>query len=393
MSIFRTGLGILLVLLVVVVLTGGACGPKATPPPTLPPPMPSGNQPPAISSLTAAKMQMYPSGNTEIQCIAQDADGDQLDFKWACTGGSFSGAGPNVIWQAPSKYGTYDIKVTVEDRKGGSAQASLTITVGANQSPVISSLTANPSGILYGGSTTLTCIASDPDGDIVRYSWSASEGSITGVGNKVTWIAPNKGGNFNITVILSDGKGGETKGNVMVAVAAAVRTVTLTPVAEETGTVGSDGDKDNSRTLAGDDGDNIGYCAFWSFDVWSVAGKNIQNANLKFTTRQIAGDPFPATTGLGGLRLWKVTYGDKLPKAYYTGGPLQHSTLLASPPTVVDVTPEIALIAEKAITRFQVEALFYKVTNGNSVAEWIEWSEVVLEITYSEGMTLPKEFR
>ncbi len=65
----------------------------------------------------------------------------------------------------------------------------------------------------------LTCIASDPDGDVVRYSWSASEGSITGVGNKVTWIAPNKGGSFNITVIVSDGKGGETRGNVMVTVA------------------------------------------------------------------------------------------------------------------------------------------------------------------------------
>ena len=68
-------------------------------------------------------------------CIASDADGDQLDFNWACTGGNFSGAGPSVIWKAPPNYGTYTIKVTVEDRKGGTAQGSLTITVGANQSP------------------------------------------------------------------------------------------------------------------------------------------------------------------------------------------------------------------------------------------------------------------
>jgi hypothetical protein len=393
MSIFRTGLGILLVLLVVVALSGGACGPKAPPPPTLPP-VPTGNQPPVVSSLTAAKMQLYPSGTTEIQCIAQDANGDQLDFRWAATGGSFSGAGPTVIWQAPSAYGTYTITVTADDRKGGSAQASLTITVGANQSPVISSLTASQSGILTGGSTTLTCIASDPDGDIVRYSWSASEGNITGVGNKVTWVAPNKGGNFNITVILSDGKGGETRGNVMVSVGTAQRTITITPVAQETGTVGSDGDKDNSRTMAGDDGDNIGYHAYWSYDTWSLQGTNIQNAKLKFTTRQIAGDPFPATTGLKGLYLFKVTYGGTLPNFAYSGSKLQNAALMQSPPTVVDVTPEIALIAEKAINRFQVEALFQMVTNGNSVAEWIEWSEVVLEVTFSEGgMTLPKEFR
>jgi hypothetical protein len=383
MNISKSGFGIVLVMLAVVAMLGGACGPREAPPPPVAPPTPSGNQPPVISSLVAEKMQLYPSGNTEIQCIAQDADGDQLDFTWACTGGGFSGAGPIVIWKAPPNYGTYTITATVEDRKGGSAQASLTITVGANQSPVISSLVASQSGILYGGSTTLTCIATDPDGDVVRYSWSASEGSITGVGNKVTWIAPNKGGNYNITVIVSDGKGGETKGNVMVTASAAVRTVTITPVAQETGTVSKD-DKDNSRTMAGDDDKDRGYCAFWSYDVWSLAGKNIQSASLKFTNRAIAGNPFPSTTGLGGLRLWKVTYGDELPGFQYTGSNLRNVPLLTSPPTVVDVTQEIANVAAAAVTRFQVEALFMRGTNGNHVAEFIEWSEVVLEVTYSE---------
>jgi hypothetical protein len=384
MNISKSGFGIVLVMLAVVAMLGGACGPREAPPPPVAPPTPSGNQPPVISSLVAEKMQLYPSGNTEIQCIAQDADGDQLDFKWACTGGEFSGAGPIVIWKAPPNYGTYTIKATVEDRKGGSAEASLTITVGANQSPQISSLTGSPSGILYGGSTTLTCIATDPDGDVVRYSWSASEGSITGVGNKVTWIAPNKGGNFNVTVIVSDGKGGETRGDVMVTVSAAVRTVTITPVAQETGTVSSDGDRDNSRTLAGDNDKDIGYCAFWSYDIWSLAGKNIQSASLKFTTRAIAGDPFPSTTGLGGLRMWKVTYGDKLPKFAYTGSNLINVPLQTRQTIALDVTQDVANVAAAAVTRFQVEALFNKVTNGNHVAEFIEWSEVVLEVTYSE---------
>lgn len=383
MKVFRNAFGVFLVVLAVVAMLGGACGPKEAPPPVTPP-TPSGNQPPVISSLLAENMQLYPSGNTQIQCIAQDADGDQLDFKWQCTGGSFSGAGPVVIWQAPGAYGTYTITVTVEDRKGGSAQASLPMTVGANQPPIISSFNASQAGILFGGSTTLTCIATDPDGDVVRYSWEPSEGSITGVGSKVTWVAPNKGGNYNIIVIVSDGKGGETKGSIMVTVSAAVRTITITPVAQETGRVRSDGDRDTSRTMAGDDEKNLGYCAFWSFDIWSIAGKNIQNANLKFTTRNIANNPFPATTGLGGLWLWKVTYGDELPKFHYTGSKLNHSPLLYQPPTVVDVTPEIALLAEKAGTRFQVEALFTKVTNGNAVSEWIEWSDAVLEITYSD---------
>src|SRR4030066_274199 len=257
MKIFRGAFGMVLVALAIVAMLGVACG-QQPPPPVTPPPTPSGNQPPVIQSLLAQDVQLYPSGNTEIQCMAQDADGDKLDFKWACTGGNFSGAGAIVIWQAPPNYGVYTITVTVEDRKGGSAQASLPVTVGANQSPAISELIANPSGILYGGSTTLTCMATDPDGDVVHYSWSASEGSITGVGNRVTWVAPNKGGNYNITVVVSDGKGGESRSDVMVTVSAAVRSTILTSVAEETGTVDSGGDKDNSRTTAGVDDKDIG---------------------------------------------------------------------------------------------------------------------------------------
>jgi hypothetical protein len=378
----RSAFGIVLVALAIVVMVGAACAREATPPPT--PPTPSGNQPPVISSLVAQNQQLYPSGNTEIQCIAQDADGDQLNFTWAATGGDFSGAGPIIIWKAPPNYGTYTITVTVDDGKGGSMQSSLPITVSANQSPIISSLSPSPSSILYGGSAVLTCIASDPDGDVVRYSWSASEGSITGVGNKVTWIAPNKGGSFNITVIVSDGKGGETRGNVMVTVATTVSTVTFSPVTQETGTVDSGGDKDNSRTLAGDDDKDIGYHAYWSYDVFSLAGKSIQNATLRLSTRSVVGDPFSSVTGLAGLRFWKVTYGDKLPSFAYSGSNLIKVIVQTSAPASIDVTQEIANVAAAASTRFQVEALFLKTTNGNHVAEFIEWSDAVLEVTYSE---------
>jgi len=382
MSVFRSSFTIVLVMLAVVAMLGGACGPREVSPTPL---TPNGNQPPVISSLTAAQTTVYPSGNVEIRCAASDADGDQVDFKWTCTGGSFSGGGPSVIWKAPSNYGTYNIKVTVEDGKGGSEQGELEITVGPNQSPVISSLVANPSGVLYGGSTTIRCIATDPDGDVVRYSWSASGGDISGVGDTVTWVAPDKGGNFNVTVILSDGKGGETTGNIMVTVAADARTVTITPVAEETGTVRSDGATDNSRTWAGDDEKDRGHCAFWSFDVWSLQGKKIQHASLKFPNPRIGGNPFSSTTGLGGLRFWKVRYGDELPGFHYTGSNLINVPVQTTPPIVLDITQEIANVAAAAVTRFQVEALFNnKVTDGDHVAEFIEWSEVVLEVTYSE---------
>jgi hypothetical protein len=381
-NIFKSGFGIVLVILIVVVMVGVACGPKETLPP---PPTPGGNQPPVIFSLEAESMQVYPSSNTEIKCTAQDADGDQINFKWACTGGELSGVGPTITWKAPTAYGTYTITVTVEDGKGGSAQASLPITVGANQAPVISSLAANPSGVLYGGTTTITCVATDPDGDSIDYGWSASEGDISGVGNVVTWVAPEKGGDFDVTVIVSDGKGGETTGNLRISVAAASRTVTIRPVAQETGSARSDGTTDNSRTLAGDDDKDRGYCAFWSFDVWSLQKKKIQHASLKFPNPIVAGNPFSSTTGLGGLRFWKVNYGNELPSFQYTGSNLINVSVQLTPPTELDITQEIVHVAAAAATRFQVEALFNKGYNSNHVAEFIEWPEgVVLEVTYSD---------
>jgi len=218
----------------------------------------------------------------------------------------------------------------------------------------------------------------------VDYSWSASDGDVSGVGDTVTWVAPKKAGNFKITVIVSDGKGGETEGVVIVPVSAAVGTVIITPVAKETGTVRSDGATDYSRTLAGDDEQDRGYCAFWSYDVWSLAEKKIHSASLKFTTKSVAGSPFPSTTGLGGLRLWKVTYADELPKFQYTGTNLRDVPLLNSPPSVIDVTQEVTNVTAASVARFQVEALFTKGTNGNQIAQFIEWSDVVLEVNYSE---------
>ena len=375
----RSAFGMFLIVMAVAAMLGGACAREATPPTP-----PTGNQPPVISSLVAQSQQLYPSGNTEITCTAQDADGDQLNFTWTATGGDFSGVGPSITWKAPPNYGTYTITVTVDDGKGGSMQRTLDMTVSANQAPQISSLDANPSGVLYGGSTLLTCIASDPDGDVVRYSWTASEGSITGVGNKVTWIAPSKGGSYTITVIVSDGKGGETRGEVPVTVATSSNTVIIPPVAQETGSVRSDGDRDYSVTKAGDDSNDKGYRACWSYDVFSLAGKDIQNATLRLTTKYVVGDPFSSVTGLAGLRFWKVSYGNELPSPTYTGSNLIKVPLQSKAPTAIDVTQEIANVAAGGLTKFQVEALFMKVTNGNHVAEFIEWSDVVLEVTFAE---------
>jgi hypothetical protein len=290
-----------------------------------------------------------------------------------------------------SGFGVVLVMLVVVTMLGGACGPQEAAPPSANQPPMISSLAADPSGIVSGGSTTITCIATDPDGDAISYSWSASEGSITGGGNKVTWVAPKKDGSFNIAVIVRDGKGGETTGNVTVTVSAptvppATKTVTLTPIAKETWTARIDGTTDNSRTWAGDDEKDRGYRAFWSFDASNLAGKKIQNATLKFPTPIIGGNPFDPTEGLGGLRFWKAQYGTDMPVFSSVGTNLVNTNLMFTPPTELDVTLEVGYVADATSPRFQVEALFINmVTNGNHRADFIEWpAGVVLEVTYSE---------
>jgi len=91
----------------------------------------------------------------------------------------------------------------------------------SNQSPIISSLTANPTSVSTDGNSTITCSASDPDGDTLTYSWNKTGGTVSGSGSSVTWTAPSSEGTYTITCTISDGNGGTDQKSVNVTVSAA----------------------------------------------------------------------------------------------------------------------------------------------------------------------------
>lgn len=91
---------------------------------------------------------------------------------------------------------------------------------GGNNPPTISSLTANPTSVSTGAVSTITCTASDPDGDTLSYSWTKTGGTISGSGSSVTWTATASSGTYTITSTVSDGKGGSDTENVNVTVTA-----------------------------------------------------------------------------------------------------------------------------------------------------------------------------
>jgi len=81
-------------------------------------------------------------------------------------------------------------------------------TLLANHLPAIASLTA-PERVVPSESCEIVCNATDSDGGELSYNWSASAGELNGEGATVTWIAPDSVGSYNITVTVTDGRGGD----------------------------------------------------------------------------------------------------------------------------------------------------------------------------------------
>ena len=60
-----------------------------------------------------------------------------------------------------------------------------------------------------GKENTLLCAARDPDGNQLTYVWTAENGTIKGDGQKVIWLPPGTTGDYEISVKVNNGKGGE----------------------------------------------------------------------------------------------------------------------------------------------------------------------------------------
>ena len=177
------------------------------------------NHRPAITSLEAEPKIVLPRGSCQIAYNASDPDGDELSYNWSANGGEITEGGATVTWTAPYFQGSYNITLTVTDGRGGEDTDYVIITVRANNSPTITSLIADADWTLPSGSLQVTCDASDRDGDELNYEWTATGGDISGTGTVVNWTAPQELGTCNVTVVVTDGYGGEDTWSVILSVA------------------------------------------------------------------------------------------------------------------------------------------------------------------------------
>jgi outer membrane protein OmpA-like peptidoglycan-associated protein len=185
------------------------------------PPAPVNHPPVAACTASPTSVFAGSSDTVAIHVDASDPDNDPLTYSYTATGGSVDGSGPDARWNAGNATpGGYTVTVAVSDGKGGTASCAADIKVEPRPNrPPTASLSVERSPILPGEHTGITCTGTDPDGDPLKYSYSASGGQITGTDSNATFDATGlAAGTYTVKCTVDDGRGGtaEASGNVEV---------------------------------------------------------------------------------------------------------------------------------------------------------------------------------
>jgi outer membrane protein OmpA-like peptidoglycan-associated protein len=99
------------------------------PPPPPAPPAPPRNQPPTVTA-RCEPCTVEVGRTSTVTADATDPDGDRLTYKWSGPAGTFGNAGDRqTLWTAPMQEGPVQLTVQVDDGRGGTASANVTIQV------------------------------------------------------------------------------------------------------------------------------------------------------------------------------------------------------------------------------------------------------------------------
>jgi PKD repeat protein len=169
------------------------------------PPPPPGNQPPVADFGFSPSTGEYPLEVTFDGTSSYDPDGKVVSYAWTFGDGG-TGAG-DIVKHTYKKNGTFFIKLTVTDDKGATGSYTQPINILKPNIPPIAGFTFSPTTGICPLAVNFDASAShDPDGSVVSYAWNFGD-SGTGSG-KLTSYTYYKSGTFNITLTVTDDRGG-----------------------------------------------------------------------------------------------------------------------------------------------------------------------------------------
>lgn len=145
---------------------------------------------------------------------SSDSDGTIAQVLWNFgDGGTAVGPNPQHTFNTP---GTYTVVLTVTDDDGASDTDSLVITVTPNQLPVASATAVPLTGKVSTNFAFNGSGSSDPDGNIVSYSWDFGDGATGGGANPTHSYSAT--GTYVATLTVTDDDGGTDTDTVTVTV-------------------------------------------------------------------------------------------------------------------------------------------------------------------------------
>lgn len=169
-----------------------------------------GNTPPEVNVLGVPDAAL-PNAQITVDCEAMDADNDPLTLTVQVLpgAGSLDSDTPPAKWTVPRKDGSYAVNCRADDGRGGVTNKLAQVQV-QNVPPVVASVTAKPALVLWGGTSEVTCNATDANLILpsnLSFSWSDDFGNVKNMDSiNTVYEVPDgaKVGDDNVKCVATD---------------------------------------------------------------------------------------------------------------------------------------------------------------------------------------------
>lgn len=178
------------------------------------------NYPPRIQALAVENTTVEKNTAVTIYGKGIDQETKDLIYTFFLPDDTITGLEKTVTWLSPDIEGTFEIKLIVEDEEGQIDTAFITLTVveEINIAPEIIELTASKKYAVFGETIHFSSDVIDANGDSILYAWTLDIGNPLGTGTSLDWTAPSTSGIYDISLTISDGRGGSATKSISIVV-------------------------------------------------------------------------------------------------------------------------------------------------------------------------------
>ena len=231
-----------------------------------------------------------------------------------------------------------------------------------NSLPQISSIIVDSQNLDWEGTSTISVVASDPDGDNLTYSWTCSGGTITSEtqNDSITWQAPRLNGDYICAVTVSDNDTSVTENDTLYV--RAIPVVAIDMQSMDFGNLTESQKFVLSNTGNGQLTYTITKSADW-LTLSSLSGSLVVNTKNSYTLVKAAAESEEIIVTVDRAGLANGSYTDQLSISSNGGDETMDVTM--------EVAPELDVSAGDLDFGTETRSLFFDISNvGSGTLSW-----------------------